>query len=183
MIVHARLPARRSSGRGEKSKSRGFTTWKIISRPLPPYGEKYRSPVSGRSHANSAGSRTVRNLCGCWTAFPTITIPLGRARPAPSGGRFPLYDRKIILIAGGYDKQIPSTPRPGDRRTCQTPYPNGRDPAKIEAAVKAAEGYREGNPQILHVAGMEEAVVTAPLRAARRYRLPFPLPVQALTCT
>lgn len=83
-------------------------------------------------------------------------------------GTLSLYDRKIILIAGGYDKQIPFDPLgPAIVEHVKLLILMGATAAKIEAAVKAAEGYREGNPQILHVAGMEEAVATA-----RRYARP-----------
>ena len=37
----------------------------------------------------------------------------------------------------------------------------GATAPKIEAAVKAAAGYRDGNPAILHAASMEEAVSLA----------------------
>ena len=51
----------------------------------------------------------------------------------------------------------------------------GATAAKIEAAVKAAEGYREGNPQdpACRRHGRSRRY-GPPLRAARRYRLPFP---------
>ncbi len=78
-------------------------------------------------------------------------------------GTLSLYDRKIILIAGGYDKKIPY-----DEMGTVIPEKVkvlillGATADKIEAATKAAPTYCEGNPVIIRVNTMEEAV-----RAAR----------------
>lgn len=77
-------------------------------------------------------------------------------------GTLSLYNRKIILISGGYDKKIPY-----DEMGAVVPEKvkllilMGATADKIEAAVKAAPTYKEGNPVIIHVSNMEEAVQTA----------------------
>ncbi len=77
-------------------------------------------------------------------------------------GTLSLYDRKIILISGGYDKKIPY-----DEMGRVVPEKvkllilMGATADKIEAATKAAPTYREGNPVIVRVNSMEEAVKTA----------------------
>lgn len=77
-------------------------------------------------------------------------------------GTLSLYDKKIILIAGGYDKHIPYEP-------LGAPICNrvkllilmGDTAPKIETAVKACKDYRENNPVIINVSNMDEAVKTA----------------------
>ena len=74
-------------------------------------------------------------------------------------GALSLFDRKIILIAGGYDKKIPFDPLgPAIVNKVKTLVLIGATAPKIEAAVKAAPGYWDGNPLILHAATLEEAV-------------------------
>lgn len=74
-------------------------------------------------------------------------------------GALSLFDRKILLIAGGYDKKIPFDPLgPAIVKKVKTLVLIGVTAPKIEAAVKAAPGYREGNPVILHAKTLEEAV-------------------------
>ena len=74
-------------------------------------------------------------------------------------GALSLFDRKILLIAGGYDKNIPFDPLgPAVVKSVKTLVLIGQTAQKIEAAVKAAPGYCEGNPKIFHVASLEEAV-------------------------
>ncbi len=77
-------------------------------------------------------------------------------------GTLSLYDRKIILIAGGYDKKIPYDEMgrvvPS---TVKALILFGATADKIEAATKAAPDYCEGNPDIIRVSNMEEAVTTA----------------------
>jgi UDP-N-acetylmuramoylalanine--D-glutamate ligase len=74
-------------------------------------------------------------------------------------GALSLFDRKILLIAGGYDKNIPFDPLgPAVVDKVKTLVLIGTTAPKIEAAVKAAPGYREGNPAILHASSLEEAV-------------------------
>ncbi len=77
-------------------------------------------------------------------------------------GTLSLYDRKIILIAGGYDKKIPfDSLGPVMVDKVKTLILLGVTADKIEAAVKAAPDYKEGCPAIVRVAGMEEAVAAA----------------------
>lgn len=77
-------------------------------------------------------------------------------------GTLSLYDRKIVLIAGGYDKKIPfDALGPAVVEKVKTLILMGHTAGKIEAAVKQAPGYEEGCPNILHVSNMEEAVQAA----------------------
>lgn len=77
-------------------------------------------------------------------------------------GTLSLYDRKIILIAGGYDKKIPY-----DELGKVIPAKVkvlilfGATADKIEAAAKAAADYQENAPVIIRVNSMEEAVQAA----------------------
>lgn len=77
-------------------------------------------------------------------------------------GTLSLYDRKIILISGGYDKKIPY-----DDMGAVVPEKVkvlilfGATADKIEAATKASPAYSEGNPVIIRVSNMEEAVKAA----------------------
>jgi UDP-N-acetylmuramoylalanine--D-glutamate ligase len=77
-------------------------------------------------------------------------------------GTLSLYDRKIVLIAGGYDKHLDYTglgkliPQ-----KVKTLILMGDTADKIEAAVRKAESYTEGNPAIYRVETMEEAVAKA----------------------
>ena len=74
-------------------------------------------------------------------------------------GALSLFDRKILLIAGGYDKNIPFDPLgPAIVSRVKVLVLIGQTAGKIEAAVRAAAGYRDGNPVILHAASLEEAV-------------------------
>ncbi|MCI1981848.1 MAG: UDP-N-acetylmuramoyl-L-alanine--D-glutamate ligase [Oscillospiraceae bacterium] len=74
-------------------------------------------------------------------------------------GALSLFDRKIILIAGGYDKKIPFDPLgPAIVKKVKTLVLMGDTAPKIEAAVKTAPGYCEGTPKILHASSLEEAV-------------------------
>ena len=77
-------------------------------------------------------------------------------------GALSLYQEKIILIAGGYDKKIPYTslgPVIVDR--VQKLILMGATADAIEEAVRSAEKYKEGCPEIYRVSSMEEAVKTA----------------------
>ena len=77
-------------------------------------------------------------------------------------GMLSLFPQKILLIAGGYDKHIPYDPMgPAVVEKVKTLVLLGATGPKIEAAVKAAPGYREGCPEILHASSMEEAVSLA----------------------
>ncbi len=77
-------------------------------------------------------------------------------------GTLSLYDRKIILIAGGYDKHLSY-----DEMGAVVPSKVkvlilfGATADKIEAATRAAADYKEGSPVIIRVNSMEEAVNAA----------------------
>ena len=81
-------------------------------------------------------------------------------------GTLSLYDRKIILIAGGYDKHL-SYDEMGaivpDKVKVLILF--GATADKIEAATKASPAYSEGNPVIIRVSNMEEAVAAAKANA------------------
>ena len=77
------------------------------------------------------------------------------------------FDRKVILLAGGYDKHIPFEP--------MAPYVTdkvkllllcGPTAAAIEAAVKADPDYKEGCPEIIHTKSLEESINLAHEKAA-----------------
>ena len=87
-------------------------------------------------------------------------------------GTLSLYDFKIIMIAGGADKNIPFDEL--GEKICEKvktlillspekPIDGMKAPAagKIDAAVRAASGYSENAPVILHVHSMEAAVSAA----------------------
>ncbi len=79
-----------------------------------------------------------------------------------ASGTLSLYDKKIIIIAGGYDKKIPFDelgPIIVDK--VKILILMGDTAEKIEAAVKGASAYKEGNPKIIKVKNMEEAVHAA----------------------
>ena len=77
-------------------------------------------------------------------------------------GMLSLFEQKIILIAGGYDKHIPYDDMgkvvPS---TVKTLILFGATADKIEAATKAAPDYSENDPVIIRVSNMEEAVAAA----------------------
>lgn len=77
-------------------------------------------------------------------------------------GTLSLYDKKIILIAGGYDKHL-SYDEMGavvpDKVKVLILF--GATADKIETATRAAASYSEGNPVIIRVSSMEEAVKAA----------------------
>lgn len=77
------------------------------------------------------------------------------------------FPEKVILIAGGYDKHIPfDVLGPEIVEHVKLLVLCGATAEKIEAAVKAAPGYCEGKPEILHAAPFEAAVLAARDRAA-----------------
>ncbi|MDD6251947.1 MAG: UDP-N-acetylmuramoyl-L-alanine--D-glutamate ligase [Oscillospiraceae bacterium] len=77
-------------------------------------------------------------------------------------GMLSLFEEKIILICGGYDKKIPYTPLgPVICKKVKTLILMGATADKIEEAVKASAEYAEGAPVILHADNMEEAVLLA----------------------
>lgn len=87
---------------------------------------------------------------------------IGTSPTRTASGTLSLYDRKIILIAGGYDKKIPfDSLGPVIVDKVKTLILMGVTADKIETAVKAAPSYRNGNPKIIRVSSMEEAVKAA----------------------
>ncbi len=77
-------------------------------------------------------------------------------------GTLSLYPKKIILIAGGYDKHIPyDSLGPAVCEKVKTLVVMGATGPKIEEAVRGAPQYREGAPSIMHAKDMEEAVASA----------------------
>lgn len=77
-------------------------------------------------------------------------------------GTLSLYDFKIVLIAGGYDKKIPYAPLgPVINNKVKILILMGATAPKIEQAVKEAENYNPDEIKIFHVSNMEEAVKTA----------------------
>ncbi len=68
------------------------------------------------------------------------------------------FDRKVILIAGGYDKHIPFEPMmPYLVEKVKTLYLCGDTADKIESCLKNYEGY-SGDPEIVRVKDIAEAV-------------------------
>lgn len=78
------------------------------------------------------------------------------------------FDRKVILIAGGYDKHIPFDvlgPKAVEKVKCLILM--GVTADKIEQAVTSAPGYSAQEMPILRVESLEQAVQTARSRARR----------------
>ena len=72
------------------------------------------------------------------------------------------FDQKVILIAGGYDKQIPfDVLGPEVCAHVKTLVLCGATAAKIRAAVESAPGYKAGTPDILEAHTLAEAVKLA----------------------
>lgn len=77
-------------------------------------------------------------------------------------GTLSLYDEKIIIIAGGYDKHIPYEPLgPVICDKVKVLVLLGDTAPKIEKAVRESSNYSENNPVIINVNNMEEAVEAA----------------------
>lgn len=91
-------------------------------------------------------------------------------------GTLSLFPQKILMIAGGYDKHIPFEPLgPVVCGKVKTLILMGATAQKIEDAVKAAENYKEGAPEILRVENMEQGCGRRCCsRPAGGYRLPVP---------
>lgn len=71
------------------------------------------------------------------------------------------FDQKVILIAGGYDKHIPFEPMmPYVTQKVKTLYLCGDTADKIEKCLREFDGY-DGNPQIIRVQDIAEAVKLA----------------------
>ena len=74
-------------------------------------------------------------------------------------GMLSLFEQKIILICGGYDKNIPYEPLgPVICSKVKTLILIGKTAPKIEAAVRSSENYAENSPEIYNAKTMEEAV-------------------------
>ena len=77
-------------------------------------------------------------------------------------GTLSLYDRRIIMIAGGYDKKIPFDelgPVVCDK--VSTLILMGVTADKIEAAVRGSRGFLDSGVKMIRVSSMEEAVNAA----------------------
>ena len=69
------------------------------------------------------------------------------------------FSEKVLLIAGGYDKQIPfDVMGPYVCRSVKTLYLNGATAAKIRQAVENCPDYTPGNPVIMECADFTDAV-------------------------
>ena len=81
-------------------------------------------------------------------------------------GTLSLFDRKIILIAGGYDKHLDYTEM-GQviPYTVKVLILFGATADKIEQATRNTPGYADGSPVIIRVNSMEEAVAAAQAHA------------------
>ena len=79
-----------------------------------------------------------------------------------ASGTLSLYDFKIILIAGGYDKHLDYTEL-GDVicKKVKIAILMGATADKIETAIKNSAYYSENNPVIIRVKNMDEAVTAA----------------------
>lgn len=120
----------------------------------------YAAPEDVRAVATTfAGvehrAELVRELDGVrWYNDSIATTPSRTVK-----GMLSLFDQKLILIAGGYDKKIPFEPM--GQPVCQhvkTLVLMGATAAQIEAAVTKAEDYHPGAPKIVHVSSLQEAV-------------------------
>ena len=76
------------------------------------------------------------------------------------------FDRKVLLIAGGYDKHIPfDVLGPEVCRGVKLLVLCGATSEKIRAAVENAPDYRPGQPEIVEVSSLPEAVAVCAERA------------------
>lgn len=83
-------------------------------------------------------------------------------------GTLSLYDRKICIIAGGYDKHIPYEPLgPVINNKVKLLILLGDTAPKIEKAVKEADNYNPDEIEIVNVSNMEEAVAEARKRCEK----------------
>lgn len=81
-------------------------------------------------------------------------------------GTLSLYDEKIIVILGGYDKHLDYTEL-GELivKKVKTAVIMGATGPKIEKAIREAKEYSENNPKIIRVENMEQAVAAAKANA------------------
>ena len=79
-----------------------------------------------------------------------------------ASGTLSLYDFKIILIAGGYDKHLDYTEL-GDVicKKVKVAILMGATADKIETAIRGSSEYTDGNPVIIRVSDMAQAVQAA----------------------
>ena len=81
-------------------------------------------------------------------------------------GMLSLFDQKLILICGGYDKNIPYAPLgPVICDKVKTLILLGATGPKIESAVKESTNYQAGMPEIIYADTMENAVNIARQKA------------------
>lgn len=72
------------------------------------------------------------------------------------------FNQKVILLAGGYDKHIPFEPMaPYITEKVKLLLLTGPTANEIERVVKEDANYKQGNPQIIKVNNLEEAVKVA----------------------
>ena len=72
------------------------------------------------------------------------------------------FEQKLILIAGGYDKNIPFDELgPEIIKHVKVLILTGTTSAKIRAAVEKSEGYQGDNPSILEIDDFKQAVIAA----------------------
>ncbi len=72
------------------------------------------------------------------------------------------FDRRLIIIAGGYDKKIPFEPLgPVVSKRVKILILTGPTTEKIEAAVRGAEGFSEKDTIIIHADNLSDAVQKA----------------------
>ncbi len=115
---------------------------------------KVATTFSGVAHR----AELVRTLNG--VAYYNDSIASSPTRTVK--GMLSLFPQKIILIAGGYDKHIPyDSMGPEVVRKVKTLILMGATADKIEAAVKNAPDYRDGNPAIVRADSMKAAVALA----------------------
>ncbi len=76
------------------------------------------------------------------------------------------FDRKVILLAGGYDKHIPFEPMaPFVTEKVKLLLLCGPTAKAIENAVKSDPNYKEGCPQIIHTKDLAESIKVAHSKA------------------
>ena len=76
------------------------------------------------------------------------------------------FDKKVILLAGGYDKHIPFEPMaPYITSKVKLLLLCGPTAVAIEAAVMSDENYSDGCPEIIKTASLEESIKLAHSRA------------------
>ncbi|MBR6743340.1 MAG: UDP-N-acetylmuramoyl-L-alanine--D-glutamate ligase [Clostridia bacterium] len=76
------------------------------------------------------------------------------------------FDKKVILLAGGYDKHIPFEPMaPYVTEKVKLLLLCGPTADAIEAAVMSDENYSDGCPEIIKTASLEESIELAHKRA------------------